>query len=203
MTASLAIRSICVFCGSSLGYKPVYAAAAAELGRMLAEKDIRLVYGGGHVGLMGTVADACLAAGGYVAGVMPQALIDREIGHTGISEMHIVKTMHERKKLMADLADAFIALPGGHGTLDEFCEILTWAQLGIHAKPSGILNTEGYYDPLLAMFSRAVDEGFLRPEHRDMVVVETDPAKLLLHIEQSPAPAISKWDIPRQEEAMP
>ena len=140
---------------------------AAQLGQILARNGIELVYGGGHVGLMGAVADAALGAGGRVIGVMPQSLIDREVGHKGLTEMHIVRTMHERKALMAKLADGFIALPGGYGTLDEFCEILTWAQLGIHAKPYGVLNTDGYYDALLALFDHGVEEGFVKSPHRE------------------------------------
>ena len=195
MSSQQQIRDICVFCGSSAGVRPVYAAMASQIGRLLAGRGIQLVYGGGHVGLMGTLADSALAAGGQVTGVMPQSLIDREIGHKGLTQMHIVKTMHERKALMAELAGAFIALPGGHGTLDEFCEVLTWAQLGIHAKPCGILNIEHYYDPLLEMFSRAVDEGFLKAVHRDMVLVDTDPGRLLDRIEAARPRYVAKWDV--------
>lgn len=173
----------------------MYKAAAAEMGRLLANRGLRLVYGGGHVGLMGAVADGALAAGGEVTGVMPQSLIDREIGHNGITEMRVVTSMHERKALMADLADAFIALPGGHGTLDEFCEILTWAQLGIHAKPCGILNVAGYYDPLLEMFSRAVEEGFLKAVHRDMILVDGDPFRLVERMERAVPVRVNKWDV--------
>jgi uncharacterized protein (TIGR00730 family) len=177
-----------------VGIRPVYRAATAELGKVLAAEGIRLVYGGGHVGLMGVLADSVLEAGGKVTGVMPQSLIDRETGHRGLTEMHIVQTMHERKALMERLSDGFIALPGGHGTLDEFCEILTWAQLGIHSKPAGILNVDGYYDSLLAMFAKAVDEGFLKPQHRDMVAVEADdPARLLAKMRETSATPVSKW----------
>jgi hypothetical protein len=144
---------------------------------------------------MGAVADGALAAGGHVTGVMPQSLIDREIGHKGITEMRIVKSMHERKALMAELADAFVALPGGHGTLDEFCEVLTWSQLGIHAKPCGILNIERYYDSLLQMFAHAVEEGFLKAIHRDMVVVDTDAERLLDRIERTEPAFVAKWDV--------
>jgi uncharacterized protein (TIGR00730 family) len=169
-------------------------AAAAELGRLLANWGMHLVYGGGHVGLMGALADGALAQGGQVTGVMPQALIDREIGHKGITRMHIVNSMHERKAMMAELSEAFIALPGGYGTLDEFCEILTWAQLGIHAKPYGVLNVEGYYDPLLQMFSRAVKEGFLKVVHRDMVLVDDNPSRLLERMERASPVSANKWD---------
>lgn len=143
---------------------------------------------------MGAIADAALAAGGHVTGVMPRQLIEKEIGHKGLTDMRIVGSMHERKAMMAELSEAFIALPGGHGTLDEFCEILTWAQLGIHAKPCGILNVDGYYDPLLAMFDRAVEEGFLKPVHRDMVAVEADAGKLLSVMRQAAIVPVSKWD---------
>jgi uncharacterized protein (TIGR00730 family) len=170
---------------------------------LIAERDIELVYGGGHVGLMGAMADAALAANGRVIGVMPQSLVDREIGHAGLSDMRIVGSMHERKALMVELADGFIALPGGHGTLDEFCEVLTWAQLGMHAKPCGILNVDGYYDALLALFNRAVDEGFLKPIHRDMIVVEPDPATLLARMEEAPVVTASKWIGPGVQKAMP
>jgi hypothetical protein len=165
-----------------------------SVGRVLANRGSELIYGGGHVGLMGALADAALEVGGRVTGVMPRQLIDREIGHKGLTEMRIVGSMHERKAMMADLAEAFIALPGGHGTLDEFCEILTWAQLGIHAKPCGILNVNGYYDPLLAMFDRAVEEGFLKAVHRDMVAVASDPERLLTEMQRAAIVPVSKWD---------
>ncbi len=181
----------------------MYEAAAADLGRLLAIRGIRLVYGGGHVGLMGVVADTALAGGGEVTGVMPQALIDREIGHNGLTEMRIVTSMHERKALMADLSDAFVALPGGHGTLDEFCEILTWAQLGIHAKPCGILNVAGYYDPLLEMFSRAVEEGFLKAVHRDMILVDSDPVQLLEGMRAAVPVSMDKWSVTETSSPVP
>jgi hypothetical protein len=195
MQDQLSIPAICVFCGSSSGVRPIYAATASKLGRLLALRGVQLIYGGGHVGLMGSLADGALAAGGRVTGVMPQSLIDREIGHKGLSEMRIVKTMHERKALMAELAGAFIALPGGHGTLDEFCEVLTWAQLGIHAKPCGILNVEHYYDPLLEMFSRAVEEGFLKAVHRDMVIADADAERLLHRLETVESRLVDKWNV--------
>ncbi len=155
------------------------------------------------MGLMRALADSTLAAGGSVIGVMPQSLIDREIGHKGLTEMRIVQNMHERKALRADLADAFIALPGGHGTLDEFCEILTWAQLGIHHKPCGILNVNGYYDSLLALFNHAVEEGFLRSIHRDMVIVDTNPKQLLERMQTTEMPNIAKWNIPVPANSVP
>ena len=170
---------ICVFCGSNPGVRPEYARAARDLGSLLARRGIGLVYGGGAVGLMGAVADAALEAGGAVVGVIPQTLVARELAHPGLTELRIVRTMHERKATMAELSTAFVTLPGGFGTLDETCEMLTWAQLGIHAKPCGLLNVAGYFDPLLAFLERAVEEGFLHAEHRALVVQETDPARLV------------------------
>jgi len=175
----MGLQSICVFCGSSAGARAEYAAAARAMGELLAQRGIRLVYGGGNVGLMGVLADAALAAGGKVIGVIPQMLVDRELAHRGISELLIVGSMHERKALMAELSDAFIALPGGMGTFEELCEVLTWAQLGIHAKPVGILNAQGYYDALIQLFDRALSEQFLRPEHRRLLLTAAEPAELL------------------------
>lgn len=146
---------------------------------MLAQRKLSLVYGGGRVGLMGSIADTVLKEGGEVIGVIPESLVRREVAHTGLNDLRVVQSMHERKALMAELADAFIALPGGFGTLDEFCEILTWAQLGLHGKPCGLLNVEGYFDPLLALFDRAVEDRFLHPKHRSMVITADDPEKLL------------------------
>ncbi len=169
-----------MFCGSSPGGRPEYVAAARQLGTALAERGQTLVYGGGNVGLMGAVADAALDAGGKVVGVIPQHLDDWEVGHRGLTELEIVGSMHERKARMADLADAFITLPGGLGTFEELFEILTWAQLGLHQKPFGLLNTLGYYAPLLTLLDTAVQERFLRPEHRALVLEEpTDPNRLL------------------------
>ena len=172
-------RRICVFCGSSAGENPAYAAVARELGRTLADRGIGVVFGGGKVGLMGVLADAALAAGGEVIGVIPDALVAREIAHTGLSKLHVVRSMHERKTLMADLASAFIALPGGYGTFEEFFEAVTWTQLGIHHKPCGLLNIDGYYDPLLALIERAVSDGFIREENRALVLDAPDIATLL------------------------
>lgn len=163
------MKNVCVFCGSRVGRGEVFAQSASEIGRKLAQRDIGVVYGGGHVGLMGVLADAALAAGGRVIGVIPQALADREVAHHGLTELHVVKSMHERKALMADLSDAFIALPGGYGTLDELCEIITWAQLGIHNRPIGLLNVDGYYDQLLALFEGAVYHDFISPQNRTLV----------------------------------
>ena len=170
---------ICVFCGSSAGNNQVYADAARETGRTLARRGIALVYGGGRVGLMGVLADAALNAGGRVIGVIPQSLLEREIQHTGLSELQVVSTMHERKTKMAELADGFIALPGGAGTLEEIFEQWTWAQLGIHHKPCGFLNTNGYFDPLRQMIDGMTPEGFLRPEHASMLVFHTELAAIV------------------------
>jgi uncharacterized protein (TIGR00730 family) len=187
------MKRVCVFCGSSPGARPAYAEAARATGRLLAERGIGLVYGGGDVGLMGQVADAVLGAGGEAIGVIPRALVEREVGHGGLTTLHVVETMHERKAMMADLADGFVALPGGFGTLDELCEILTWSQLGFHAKPCGILNVEGYFDALLALFDHATAEAFVRPQHRTLVLEATDPAALLASMAAFRPPAGEKW----------
>jgi uncharacterized protein (TIGR00730 family) len=187
------LQRICVFCGSSSGTGESYLQAARAVGRLLYERNIELVYGGGRVGLMGAVADACLAAGGRVTGVIPQLLVDKEVAHRGLTELRVVHTMHERKALMADLADAFLALPGGYGTWDELCEVLTWSQIGIQRKASALLNVNGYYDPLLAMADRAVAEGFLRDVHRELLLTDTDPARLLDRLETYVTPVVDKW----------
>ncbi len=179
---SAIIKSVCVYCGSAAGVRPAYAEAARALGTLLAREGIELVYGGGRVGLMGVVADAALAAGGRVTGVIPHALQAREVGHEGLTTLHVVTTMHERKALMAKLADAFVAMPGGLGTLEELAEVLTWAQLGVHRKPCGLLDVEGYYAPLTAFFDHAVAEGFVRPEHRALLVADAEPAALLARL---------------------
>jgi hypothetical protein len=163
------------------------------MGRLLAQREIGLVYGGGKVGLMGELADACLNQGGRVAGVMPKALVDREIAHRGLNELHVVESMHARKALMADLADAFIAMPGGFGTWDEFCEAVTWSQLGLHRKACALLNVSGYYDPLLAMADRAVAEGFLPDVHRKLVLAEAESGALLDRLESYIVPVVDKW----------
>ena len=170
---------ICVFCGSSPGARPAYAAATTSLARQLARAGIAIVYGGSNVGLMGLLADAALSAGGEVIGVIPRSLQAREVAHTGLSELRVVESMHERKALMAELSDAFVALPGGFGTFDELCEILTWPQLDLQRAPCGILNVEGYYDHLLEMFDNAEAEGFIKPEHRRMVISDDDPIALV------------------------
>lgn len=187
------LNRICVFCGSSTGVRHEYAEAAQTVGALLAERGIELVYGGGNVGLMGEMADACLAAGGRVIGVIPQLLVGKELAHKGLTELRIVATMHERKAMMADLADAFIALPGGFGTWDEFCEVLTWSQLGIQHKGCALLNVLGYYDPLLALADRAVEEGFLRKENRELMLDGTDTAKLLDRLSDFAPPFADKW----------
>ena len=187
------LQRICVFCGSSSGTQPIYTRAAETVGRLLAQQGTELVYGGGNVGLMGTVADSCLAHGGRVLGVIPQLLVDKEVAHTGLTELRIVGSMHERKALMADLADAFIALPGGFGTWEEFCEILTWSQLGIQRKACAVLNVNGYYSPLLQMADNAVAEGFLRPIHRDLLLSGEDPTALLDQLDTYVVPTVDKW----------
>jgi uncharacterized protein (TIGR00730 family) len=187
------MKCVCVFCGSSLGAKPAYRQAAVQLGEELARRGLRLVYGGGNIGLMGVVADAALAAGGAVVGVIPQSLVDKEVAHFGLTELRIVASMHERKAQMADLADAFIAMPGGFGTLEEFCEMLTWAQLGLHAKPCGLLNIEGFFDPLLTLFDRAVSDRFLRPEQRANVLTSETPGNLLDQLAACRPVALDKW----------
>jgi uncharacterized protein (TIGR00730 family) len=187
------IRSLCVFCGSSVGRRPEYATAARELARLLAQRGIRLVYGGGNVGLMGVLADEALAHGGEVIGVIPEHLMAKELGHSGVSELRIVGSMHERKALMAELSDAFVALPGGIGTLEELLEIVTWAQLGLHAKPCGLLDVCDYYRHLLDMLARAAAEGFLRPEHQELLVTATTPAELLDKLARHQPPQLPKW----------
>jgi uncharacterized protein (TIGR00730 family) len=187
------LNRICVFCGSSHGNKPAYDLAARAMGEALAERGIGLVYGGGRVGLMGTVADAVLAKGGKVTGVIPKPLATKELAHVGVSELRVVETMHERKALMAELSDAFIALPGGFGTFEEFCEVLTWSQLGLHTKPCALLNVENYWDPLLNLFDHSVIEGFVLATHRQLVVQDSDPRKLLAAIETWTPPALKRW----------
>ena len=187
------MRSVCVFCGSKPGNDPAYAAGARRLGRTLAEEGITLVYGGGHVGLMGVVADTILDAGGKVTGVIPRALVEREIAHPGLTDLRVVGSMHERKALMSELSEGFIALPGGTGTLEEFFEVQTWAQLGEHEKPCGLLNLAGYYDPLVALFDYMVAKGFLSEEHRATVLVETEPEPLLDAFAHYTPPKTIKW----------
>jgi hypothetical protein len=173
------LRRVAVYCGANRGARPAYPEAAAALGRLLAQRGIGVVFGGGQVGLMGALADAALAAGGDVIGVIPESLRLRELAHPAVTRMHVVAGMHERKALIADLSDAFIALPGGLGTLDELFEVLTWTQLGHHAKPCGLLDVLDYWAPLVALLDHAAAEGFLRAEHRELLFVETDPSRLL------------------------
>lgn len=187
------LARLCVFCGSNHGMRPEFATAARELGALLAEEGITLVYGGGCVGLMGVVADAVLEQGGDVIGVIPHALDTKELAHTGLTEMHVVDTMHERKALMADLADGFIALPGGLGTFDESFEVLTWAQLGIHTKPCGLLNVSGYFDKLIGFLDHAVEEQFIKPQHRDLILVDADRRRLLERMRAYRSPVTEKW----------
>jgi len=188
-----ALSSVCVFCGSNGGADPAYLAAAEAVGAGLAQRGIRIVYGGGRVGLMGALADSARAAGGEVVGVMPQALVDREIGHTGIDDLRVVDTMHERKALMVELSDAFVALPGGIGTLEELFEVYTWAQLGIHAKPLGLMDVAGYYRPLVAFLDHSVQERFLRPETRTMLAVSDALGDLLAAFERFEPVTLQKW----------
>lgn len=178
------VRRVCVYCGSSPGGDPVFADAARAVGRELAGRGVGLVYGGAHVGLMGILADACLAAGGEVVGVIPASLVDVEIAHEGLTELHVVGSMAERKARMGELADAFVALPGGFGTLEEFFETVTAVQLGLHAKPCGLLDVDGFFGSLLGFLDHAVEEGLLRPDNRGIVVVDDDPGGLLDRLER-------------------
>jgi hypothetical protein len=188
------MQRVCVFCGSSPGARPAYAEATAEVARLLAGEGIGVVYGGGHVGLMGVLADTAMAAGGEVIGVMPQMLVDREIGHTAITELRVVDSMHERKALMADLSDAFVALPGGAGTLEELFEVYTWSQLGLHDKPCALLDVDDYYAGLAAFLDHAVRERFLREEHRAALMVEQDPRTLIDRLREfEPRAVTPKW----------
>jgi uncharacterized protein (TIGR00730 family) len=187
------LRRICVYCGSSPGRDPAYREAAEGLGTLLAQRGIGVVYGGGHVGLMGTVADAAMAAGGEVTGVIPEALEAREIGHRDITDLRVVGSMHERKLLMADLSDAFIALPGGVGTIEEIVEVFTWLQLGLHHKPVALLDVDDYWAALIAMFDHSLAEGFMKPEYRAMLLVDRDPVALLERFAVWQPPALPRW----------
>jgi uncharacterized protein (TIGR00730 family) len=187
------LKRVCVFCGSSPGARQAYTDAARTVGTLLAHRGLELVFGGGRVGLMGAVADAALAAGGGVIGVIPHALALKEVAHEGLADLRIVDSMHERKAQMADLSDAFVALPGGFGTLEELFEVVTWAQIGIHGKPCGLLNVEGYFDRLLSFLDHAAAERFVRPEHRALILQETDPERLLDRLADFRAPTLDKW----------
>lgn len=187
------MRSVCVFCGSNTGAGPTYAEAARALARAVAGRRLKLVYGGGNVGLMGVLADAALGAGAHVIGVIPRRLVEKEVAHSGLTEQRIVETMHERKALMADLSDAFIALPGGLGTLDETFEMLTWIQLGIHRKPCALLDVDGYFERLAAFLDHAVEQRFLTAAHRAMLIVERDSDAALDRLASASLPNVSKW----------
>jgi uncharacterized protein (TIGR00730 family) len=192
------VTRIGVFCGSSVGNQPAFRQAAVDLARALARRGFGLVYGGARVGLMGVLADGMLQHHGEVIGVIPQALLDREIAHAGLTDLRVVGSMHERKALMVELADGFIALPGGYGTLEEFCEVVTWAQLGLHHKPCGLLDVDAYFDPLLALFDNAVSAGFLRPENRALVLTANDPEALLERFASYKPVDVPKWITPAQ-----
>jgi uncharacterized protein (TIGR00730 family) len=187
------MQRICVYCGSNPGARPEYAAAARELARACAERGLGLVYGGGKVGLMGVLADAALAQGSEVIGVIPRALFDQEVAHTGVSKLEVVGSMHERKARMAELSDGFVALPGGWGTLEELFEVLTWAQLGLHQKPCGLLNVAGYFGHLFRFLDHAIEEHFVRDAHRQMLLMDDDPAALLDRLADYRAPRVRKW----------
>ena len=187
------MNRLCVYCGSSAGTGDIYIAAARELGELLLEQEIDLVYGGSNLGIMGAIADTVLEGGGNVTGIIPHALHGKEIAHTGLTELHVVDSMHERKSLMAVLSDGFIALPGGFGTLEEIIEVITWGQLGFHDKPCGLLNVNGYFDHLLAFLDHSHAEGFLHPQHRSMLLVADTPAGLLKQFEDYVPPTVEKW----------
>ncbi|MBC3485045.1 TIGR00730 family Rossman fold protein [Pseudomonas sp. SWRI100] len=187
------VRSVCVFCGASIGANPAYREAAVALGQAIARRDLTLVYGGGAVGLMGIVADAAMAAGGEVVGIIPQSLLDAEVGHKGLSRLEVVDGMHARKARMAELSDAFIALPGGLGTLEELFEVWTWGQLGYHAKPLGLLDVNGFYEKLGGFLDHIVEEGFVRPQHRAMLLLGQQADALLDGMSEFVAPVAPKW----------
>lgn len=191
--AFVGMKRVCVFCGSSAGTNPLYLEMATRVGNTLARRQLGLVYGGGSTGLMGAVANGALSGGGEVVGVIPKALQLRELAHGKLTSLHVVGSMHERKAKMAELSHAFIALPGGMGTLEEFAEILTWAQLGLHARPCGILDVAGYYRPLIAFLDRAAAEGFIRPEHRQLVIVAEEPGALLDRFQDWKPPEVERW----------
>lgn len=182
------VQTVCVYCGAYDGDLPAFGEAARELGRELAERGLRLIYGGGSIGLMNILANAALAHGGKVTGVIPRVLAECELAHRGLDELHVVETLHERKALMAERADAFVALPGGYGTIEEFCEVVTWARLGLHAKPCGLLNVAGFYDPLLALFERAIQHRFVRPQHQALVCADSTVRGLLERMLRASSP---------------
>jgi uncharacterized protein (TIGR00730 family) len=192
------VKSVCVYCGSSPGNRPEYAQAARALGKALVDNGMSLVYGGGKVGLMGVVADAVLEHGGKAIGIIPEALMQKEVGHRGLTELHVVRNMHERKQMMADLAEAFIAMPGGVGTFEELFETFTWLQLGYHAKPVGLLNVAGFYDGMLGFLSHAVQEGFLKQVHADLLHVSDTAEGLLGKLAAAPRVRVDKWQESRE-----
>ena len=192
-SGSCQLKRLCVYCGSNPGKDPAYVAAGSELGRSLAARSIGLVYGGSRLGVMGAVADGVTAAGGEAVGIIPSDLLKKETPHTGLTELKIVDSMHERKALMAKLSDGFIALPGGLGTLEELFEVWTWAQLGFHRKPCALLNVQSYYDPLITFLNRAVTQGFLQDQHRSMLIVDNNPARLITQMQSYRPPAVPKW----------
>ena len=196
------LKSLCIYCGASTGILPVYANAARRLAAELVERDIALVYGGGNIGLMGIIADEVLRLGGDVTGVIPTALVEREVGHQGLTQLHVVDTMHQRKAMMADLADGFIAMPGGIGTLEELFEVLTWSQLGLHDKPIGLLNVHGFYDGLIAFLDQVSEQGFLRHQHRDLLLHDTDPANLLQQFSRWKSGTVDNFLNPLQARAL-
>jgi uncharacterized protein (TIGR00730 family) len=187
------MKRVSVFCGSKDGVRPEYTAAAHALGRALLDREIGLVYGGGGVGMMGRISETVKAGGGEIVGIIPNALLARERGRVELADLRIVRSMHERKAMMAEISDGFIALPGGFGTFEEFCEIVTWAQLGLHAKPVGLLNVAGYFDPLIQQFDHAVSEGFAHPDNSGLILHERDPGRLLDLMETYQPPAVEQW----------
>ena len=192
------MKSVCVYCGSSTGAKPLYAQAAQTFARALVEAGCSLVYGGGRVGLMGVIADEVLAAGGHVVGVIPELLVEKEVGHKGLSELHVVPDMHHRKRMMADLSDAFVALPGGAGTLEELFEVFTWAQLGYHNKAIGLYDIGGYYAPLVGMLEHTVREGFMQQAYLDILQIDADAPALLEKLRRYHPPGRDKWATQRE-----
>ncbi|OLL32822.1 Rossman fold protein, TIGR00730 family [Burkholderia sp. SRS-W-2-2016] len=189
------MKAVCVYCGSSMGAKPVYAEAARAFGRALVEADLALIYGGGKVGLMGVIADTVMAEGGRAIGVIPELLVDKEVGHNGLTELHVVPDMHHRKKMMAELSDAFVAMPGGAGTLEELFEVFTWAQLGYHGKPVALLNTGHFYEPLFRLLQHTIDEGFMRKTYLDMLQIDADPVALIGKLQRYQPPVSDKWAV--------
>lgn len=186
------LKSICVFCGSKSGNDQQYQQSAIELGRLMAQQKITLVYGGGSIGLMGVIADAVLESGGQVIGVIPRQLATRELIHPGVTEMHVVEDMHTRKAKMSECSDAFIAMPGGFGTLEELFEVVSWVQLGIHSKPMGLLNTSGFYDPLLNMIEHCIETEFIKQKYRDLIIADESPSTLIDHLQRHELPVVEK-----------